>query len=206
MLKKVKLQLSVFSFSCLLMVEYGFTPATHAQFQNHQAPKSLKSKQVYPCIKIDRITNRYTPPLLYIFMNSCIKEGKYAGAVQFFALAGTYSSYDTKRVADITARQAHSALLQEFFAVLNKKQLDRLFKELDKTLSDKNKLPIVCTKIKSIGAPDYYPEYMINHGLRAVTGQNKADSEQPTGNGLITDFNAADAWAKSLDGYLHCPN
>jgi hypothetical protein len=205
MLKITKLQLAAFSFSCLLMGG-GLTSIADAQTQSHQIPERLKSKQVYTCIKIERATNKYTPPLLYVFMNSCIKEGKYADAVHFFALAGTYSSYDTKRVADVTAHQAHSVLLQEFFAVLNKKQLNRLFKELNKTLSDKNKLPIVCTKIKSIGAPDYYPEYMINHGLRAVTGQNKAESEQPAGNGLITDFNAADAWAKSLDGYLHCPN
>jgi hypothetical protein len=81
-----------------------------------------------------------------------------------------------------------------------------LIKELNKTLGNKNKLPMVCTKIKLIGAPDYYPEYMINHGLRAFPGQSKADSKQPAGNGLIIDFSAKDAWEKSLDIYLHCPS
>jgi hypothetical protein len=204
MLKTNKFQLSVFGFSCLFLgirlISYA-----HAQPQNYQTSEQLKSKQVFPCIKIDGVTNKYSPPLLYVFMNSCIKEGKYADAVGLFSLAGTYSFYDTKRVADVTAHQAHTTILQEFFAALNKNQLDRLFKELNKTLRDKNKLPVVCTKIKSIGAPDYYPEYMINHGLRAVTEQNKAESEQPA-NGLIADFDAKAAWEKSLDGYLHCPS
>jgi hypothetical protein len=204
MFKKNKMQLSAFGYSCLLMGT-GLATVAHAQPQKYQISEQLKSKQVFPCIKIDSATNKYSPPLLYIFMNSCVKEGKYANAVYFFALAGTYSFYDTKRVADITAHQAHTAILQEFFAALNKSQLDRLFKELNKTLRDKNKLPVVCSKIKSIGAPDYYPEYMINHGLRAVTGQNKADSEQPA-NELIANFDAKVAWEKSLDGYLHCPS
>jgi hypothetical protein len=198
MLKMNKLQLSAFSFTLVLM---GSEVATvvHAQPQNSQVNERLKSKQVFTCIKIDQATNKYTPPLLYTFMNSCIKESKYAEAVNFFALAGTYSFYDMKRVVDVTARQAHSALLQDFFAMLNKKQLDRLSRELNKTLRDKTKLPIVCRKIKSIGAPDYYPEYMINHGLGAIT-------EQPANNGLTVDFDAKAAWEESLDGYLHCPS
>ena len=138
-------------------------------------------------------------------MDSCIKESKYVDAVHFFALAGTYSFYDTQRVADTTGHQIHSLLLQQFLATLNKKQSDRLLKELNKTLGDKNKLSSVCTKIRSISAPDYYPEYMINHGLGAVTGKNETDYGQ-SANGLIANFNAKNAWEKSLDGYLHCPN
>lgn len=203
MLRITKLQLLSFGSSYVLMGS-GINSIVYAQSQNHQSSDSLKSKQVYTCMKIDRATNKLTPDLLYIFMDSCIKESKYVDAVHFFALAGTYSFYDTQRVADTTSHQIHSLLLQQFLPGLDKKQSDRLFKELNKTLGNKNKLSSVCTKLKSIGAPDYYPEYMINHGLGAVTGKNEADSV-PAVNGLIADFNPKNAWEKSLDGYLHCP-
>jgi hypothetical protein len=203
MLETTRLQLSAFSFSCLLL---GSGITSHAQPNSQQISEHLKSKQVFSCIKIDSVNNEYIPPLLYVFMNSCIKEGKYADAVYFFALAGTYTSYDTKRVADVKTHQAHSLLLQEFFAVLNKPQLDKLFKELNKTLGDKTKLPTICAKIKSIGAPDYYPKYMINYGDRAVTGQKKADPKQPADQKLIPNFDAKAAWEKSLNVYLHCPS
>jgi hypothetical protein len=76
------------------------------------------------------------------------------------------------------------------------KQFDEI---KEQTLNDSKKLSAICTRIRQIGPPDYYPRYMVQHGIQAFTGFK-------TPNGLVPNFDARKAWTESLTSYLHCPD
>jgi len=173
--------------------------ATRGQITNYEAPGNLESTHSIGCEKTSDLRNIYTPPDLYNGMLKCLDEGDSSSAVYFFALAGTYSYFDMLRVSDRSAHQAHIVLLQRSMGSLEQSKKDMLWEELNMTIGNKDRLPVVCTEVMRIGAPQYYPRYMIQHGLDAVLGERSDD-------GLIKDFDPAAAWKEALRGYLHCPN
>lgn len=182
----------------------SFTPkptatATQSQITIIEAPGNLESTQDIGCAPISDLKDTYTPPDLYNGMMECINQDNYSSAIFFFALAGVYGNYDTLRVTDTTAHAAISVLTQQSLSSLDNAQKDALSQEAQNTLGNPDKLPMVCNEILRIGAPQYYPSYMIQHGMNAITGSNPEDA-------LVKDFDSTAAWKKSLDAYLNCPN
>jgi hypothetical protein len=174
-------------------------PTARSQVTNYQTPGNLESTQTIDCGEVSTLKNTFTPPDLYAGMVKCITQGNYAAAVYFFALAGTYSYFDGLRVADDSAHQAHSVLLQESLESVGMTPKTAFMQELQNTLGNHDKLPAVCRDIRRIGAPQYYPRYMVQHGMNAVLGSNTDD-------GLVPNFDADAAWKKALAAYLHCEN
>lgn len=172
-------------------------PATRPTVVNHQAPGNLESTQALSCAVANDLKNTYTPPDLYRGMVSCINQGDYSSAVYFFALAGTYTYYDSLRVADTTAHQAHTVLLQNSLASLDDAHKDALRRALQSSLGNREKLPAVCRRIAHVGAPRYYPRYMLQHGMGAFLGTS--------GDGLVKPFDSEAAWKRAMRGYLRCP-
>lgn len=56
----------------------------------------------------------------------------------------------------------------------------------------------LCGEIVKIGMPDYYPSYMILHGIKAFSGN-------PHEGSLSRDFDGPGTWRKLQSDYLHCP-
>ena len=54
----------------------------------------------------------------------------------------------------------------------------------------------LCSTMKTLGPPDYYPEYMILHGMKAFLGIE--------GDGLKPDFDSDRQWGKILRNNLSC--
>jgi hypothetical protein len=46
--------------------------------------------------------------------------------------------------------------------------------------------------------PDYYPRYMVLHGIRAFSGN-------PHEGALVKDFDAPGVWKNLQSAYFHCP-
>jgi len=181
-----------------------FTPeptstATQSQIIIFEAPGNLESTQDIGCVPISDLKNTFTPPDLYNGFVECINQDNYSSAVFFFALAGTYAYYDNFRVADITAHDAKSVLIQQTLVSLDSIHKNAFEQELQNTIGNSDKLLEICNEISRIGAPQYYPRYMIQHGMNAFTDGNSGD-------GLAKNFDSDTAWKTSLDSYLHCPN
>jgi len=181
-----------------------FTPeptstATQSQITIYEAPGNLESTQDIGCVPISDLKNTYTPPDLFKGMVECLDQDNYSSAIFFFALAGTYAYYDTLRVADSTAYDALSVLIQQSLVSLNSTQKDAFQQEFQKTFGNPDNLPALCDELMRIGAPQYYPRYMIQHGMNAFAGGNSSDE-------LVKGFDSDTAWIKSLDEYIHCPN
>ena len=158
---------------------------------NISKPGSLANTHVIACVDIDQLTSQYTPVDLYQGAMRCIQEENYKYAAALHALAGTYGYFDRLRVTDRSAHQATGALMIKNYGVLTQEQ-----KEIfAKVRNDQYTIEELCSKIIKLGAPNYYPTYMINHGLNAIMGKDDA---------VKTDFNTIEGWKQSLDNYLHC--
>ena len=175
---------------CFLTKSFG------TNIQNYEAQGNLISENNLGCVGPEKLSNKYTPADLYKATAKCINQNNNEKAVFLFALAGVYGRFDTLRVADETAHQAVTVLLMETFGSLDEHKKDTFKKVLMNTFKER---VILCKKIVLIGPPDYYPIYMIQHGMGAFLGR-KANSD------IVANFDVQAAWKKSLDTYLHCPN
>lgn len=164
----------------------------------YEASGNLESKHDLGCVGIKKLSNKHTPADLYKAVSRCIEQGKHKAGAFLFALAGVYGRFDTLRVADRTAHQAVAVLGMQALAPLGKDKKNAFKGVLNKTLGDPENLAAACKDIARIGPPDYYPRYMIQHGMGAFL-------KNASGDGLVGDFDAKAAWKKSLDAYLHCP-
>ena len=124
----------------------------------------------------------------------------YAGAfIPGIILAGLYARFDTLRVADRTAHGAITVLTMTVGQSATPQQQKKLMAEINKFLvKGTPELAATCQTVRKIGYPDYFPRYMIKHGLSAFMAE-------PRNRGLVTNFEAEKAWEQVLDTYLHCP-
>jgi hypothetical protein len=142
--------------------------------------------------------NKYTPTDLYKAVSKCAQAGKYKDGAFLFAVAGVYGRFDTLRVMDKTAHQAVTVARMQALSTLNEDKQAAFKDSLNKTLGNPEGLAAACKDIVRIGPPNYYPRYMIQHGMGAFL-------KSGSGDGLVKDFDAKAAWKQSLDTYLHCP-
>lgn len=165
---------------------------------NMRAEGSLVSSHAVGCIPITEAKNTFTPADLYKGVADCIHQDKYDLAAGLFALAGIYGRFDAERVTDKSAGQARTVLIMNTFANESqdqKSKFSEVFSRLTKTPELLGKL---CADIQKVGMPDYYPSYMILHGIQAFTGN-------PHEGALRRDFDAPQAWERLQTTYLHCP-
>lgn len=167
------------------------------QITNYEAKGNLQATQPIDCIGLADLTNRHTPADILPGVRKCIDAAEYEKAVDLFAVVGVYGRFDMLRVADNTAHQAITVLRINNLGSLDQTRVDAFQDSVKGRLDEESaNLLRLCDHVKSIGAPAYHPTYMLQHGISAFTG---------AGGGIKSDFNAAEAWAASLDSYLHCP-
>lgn len=170
----------------------------HGRVTNLRTQGALASTHTLGCIPLAQARNIDTPPDLYQGVRKCMDQGAYPRAAALFAVAGIYAAFDTERVTDKSATAARTALLIQVFAhepAAQKMKFRTAFHEL---VNSREKLNALCGKVRKIGMPAYYPDYMVLYGMRAFEGD-------PHKGALIGGFDAARAWSKLLASYLHCP-
>jgi ankyrin repeat protein len=153
------------------------------------------------CVRFDQIDNSHTPVELYSSVADCVENNRDADAVGLFILAGIDSSFDSLRVADKTAGQARQILIMGLFERMPP-DVHAHFQTATKDLMDQPKRrAALCEQINKIGPPQYFPAYMVNHGLGAVqSGLSNQSPQAP----LEPNFDAASVWASLLTNYLNC--
>ncbi|WP_340676497.1 hypothetical protein [Paraperlucidibaca sp.] len=174
------------------------TPQPQPKVVNYETKGNLESNFPLGCVGLEQVDNRHTPADIYPAVTRCITSGDYNKASQLYGLAGVYGRFDMLRVRDSTAHQAVLVLQSNNFGSLSDEQREA-FKTstLDRLAQGSKQLSDLCSKIKSIGPPNYHPRYMIQHGMGAFGGSS--------GSGIKSDFDPVQSWKDSLSGYLHCP-
>lgn len=177
-------------------LSFGFTvgsfaadSATQPKFRNYEAPGNLESKYDIGCIGVDKVESKYTPTDLYKAMSKCVGSGMYKEGAFLFAVAGVYGRFDTLRVVDKTAHQAVTVARMQALGAMDKDKQPTFQESVKATLGNSEGLAAACKEIVRIGAPDYYPRYMIQHGMGAF-------SRSDAGEELVKDFDAKAAWKK----------
>jgi hypothetical protein len=169
-----------------------------ANITNIETKGNLEVTHDLGCISLNHVKNDYTPADLYKSFGQCIKENNYADGLDIFLIAGAYGYFDKLRVADKSAHQATKVLIMNntsFMSVEQKQQWKASIAKLGEPNSPM--LLHTCNAIKKIGQPNYYPAYMIQHGMDAIMNHN----DKP----IVDNFNAHEAWESAIMKYLHCP-
>lgn len=142
------------------------------------------------------LKNTYTPLDLYPVMPDCMAKKLYQEAGDIYALAGVYGYFDKLRVRDRSAHQAVSILAMTFGA-----KLPEDFREHLKSITMGEGLIQLCERVKKVGMPDYFPHYMVSHGIKSLRS-SLAGTQQPS---PLHENNPLELWNHALDKYLHCP-
>lgn len=169
-----------------------------AQVTNYETEGNLEVTHDIGCVDSAELKNIYSSADLYKGFAKCISDGAYERGILLFALAEVYGRYDTLRVADPTAHQATTVLRMTYLDSFDESKKLAFFDKLKVVLGTPDGLKSICSEVRKIGAPTYFPRYMIQHGMGAVLDDTSKD-------GLIDSFDSESAWEQSLDSYLHCP-
>ena len=163
--------------------------ATNAQtIINYESEGNLEVTESAGCVEISQLNQSQTPADTFQGVRKCVDSENYKQAALLFFSTMSYGFYDIQRVSDKTAHQGLMVLRMQAVSGLSKDKVDRLQAEL-KALS-RNSTEI-CSTLKQRGIPDYYPKYMVQHGMAAF------DGEQPN-KGLVKNFDSQSAWETAL--------
>ena len=170
----------------------------------HPTAAAAEGTQLFPkraCVKLGSIDNSHTPIELYSSVNDCMQNNRDADAVGLFILAGMDSSFDSVRVADKTAGQARAILIMALFGGMVADVHARFETATKALMEDASRHAVLCAQVKKIGPPQYFPAYMVSHGL-GVMQSALANQAPPTP--LGPKFDAAATWRDLIANYLNC--
>ncbi len=178
--------------------EHEPAAAQGPRITNYEAPGNLQAQAPLGCVELSEVSNHNTPADLFPGVQACMEKREFRKAAKLFALAGVYGRVDQLRVADRSAHQAVTVLKMKHLGGFPKDDAKALTQGIMSIANDPKALGVMCADIRTLGPPDYYPAYMVQHGMGAFLGHGDAGP-------IRADFRMDAAWEKALDGYLHCP-
>jgi len=188
--------------------ESWFRKAAQLGDANAQKALAQMAQSSIACIGREGLVSQPTPVDLYKDASSCIDQERYDEGLFLYSVAGAYGRFDMLRVKDATAHDVAIMLPGIIFRPLDKTKL-AAFQERVKQLSSSDALRgKYCLDLKSISPPQYFPAYMISHGLAATARALNVplQGSSPGDNPLVSPFDAAKAWNQAVDEFLKCQN
>lgn len=159
---------------------------------------NLASYQAVGCIPLAEVKNTFTPADMHKGVGLCIEQGNYDYAANLYLLAFMYGIFDAERVTDKTAGQAILVLNMNTFSKVQQDKKIKVEEAIKRIAKDSELLGKLCGEINKIGPPDYYPSYMILHGVKAFTGN-------PHDGALVENFDTSGVWKRIQSKNLKCP-
>lgn len=169
----------------LLVPSLLFCASTRDLFEESQPPVVV----LHTCMERAEITNAQTPVDLFKSSALCVEEQKYTQAVDLYLVATAYGYFDSARVIDKSTRDTLESLKTENFGPLNASKRNQFAEALRARLDD---MQSSCRFLEKLGAPSYYPKYMVQNGVTR-------------GDGLILNYDAKALWKETRTDYLRCP-
>jgi hypothetical protein len=171
--------------------------AWHVSERAADGVSAPKDRPPAACRKITDATAKNTPPDLYPSAEKCVRDERYADAAKLLIAARMFGKFDTLRVPDETAHDVAYVLQLHYLQELSDDQRSNLSAALNKTVErGSHALRDLCTDMRRIGYPTYYPAYMVDHGMGSFT--------RGTDDKSVTSFDGEKAWDKLMADYLHC--
>jgi hypothetical protein len=169
----------------LLVPSLLLCATTRDLFEESQPPVVMVST----CMERIEITNVQTPVELFKSSAICVEAKKYAQAVDLYLVATAYGYFDSARVIDKSTRDTLESLKTENFGPVDASKRNQFAEALRARLDD---MQSSCRFLEKLGAPTYYPKYMVQNGVTR-------------GDGLILNYDAKTLWQETRTNYLRCP-
>jgi hypothetical protein len=190
------------SLIVLVSWSYGCTVNQPERAKPENSPSSTSGGQSQSiksvgCVDISSLTPQNTPAEILPGVRQCIDLHDYDRAARLFAVADVYGRFDTLRVLDVSAHEVIPALAYAYLGQTDKDSAAQVQGAVKAISASPGELRALCTQVRALGPPNYYPTYMIQHGMAAMTGQ---------GGGLKRDFDRTSEWGYALKTVLHCPS
>lgn len=166
--------------------------STQNNVVHYEAEGNLAHSEKIKCKKVTELSNENNPVDIFIGLSQCIEEGKYQNAAELYFAGMSFGYFDTKRVSDRTAHQAITVLRMNLFGSLPQEKIEQ-FQEAVKAIGTDD----ICNSLSALGKPEYFPTYMIQHGMGAFTGQTTQD-------GLVENFDSVGEWTKTMSTVAKC--
>lgn len=187
------LMLILFTASLAMTAEAG----EPGQVSNYEAEGNLEITRGGDCTELVEVTNQWTPADLMASAKACANKAEYERTVQYYLLGVAYGRFDSLRVADRSAHQAVQVMAMGISSDLDEEQRAEFQVRSQELLGDANSIEVLaCEHLLRMGMPDYFPRYMIQHGMSAFTGRK--------GDGLVEDFDPQAAWKEVTVNFAKC--
>jgi hypothetical protein len=174
---------------------------------NIRTKESLQKTHDLPCIGINEAKNTYTPADLYASFEKCVSQNNNKKAIELYTIAGAYALYDVMRISDQTVAGGIEVMITNLKNNIGTKKMEK-FVKYAKEFKKTPEATILCDKIKNIGKPNYYPEYLISHGISAVFVNELERMNDMKGkieyDGLKKNYDAEKNWTEALKAYSGC--
>ena len=161
---------------------------------NLESERNLESPQPLACLPLSEVTATHNPVDLMAGVAQCIEQEDYQQAADLYTTAMTFGFFDTLRVSDQTAHQALMVVRMNAFTKAAQEELVKL----QEVIAARLKEPELCMRMQSLGAPQYHPDYMIQHGMEAFSAMPEEKG------GLVADFDVQAAWQYALQTVPKC--
>ncbi|CNF34598.1 hypothetical protein [Yersinia kristensenii] len=149
--------LSVAAVMLSLVVSGCQSPISMQSHPQQELPTNDLNNQT---CRTDYPTASSGPDVIYTDMIACVQAQQLDKAVFLYALAGSYTWFDAKRIATQYARMAHEKRLGKALAQLTEKQHAQFWDHLRATMNDGSKKNGLCERIKATGIPTHSASYM----------------------------------------------
>ena len=152
---------------------------------------------VSPCVSADQSDAMVSPADLAETILACFEEGQDDRAAELLIMMQLRTKFDAARVADKTAKlggQVLSLTLRQKAGPEWKGRINPAAGALLRPGSER--FVDFCALMRRQGPPQYHPDYMIQHGMKA--GRETGEDE------LVAGFDAEAEWAGLVGSYLRC--
>lgn len=165
----------------------NITVETKGEITNYTVQGSLApTNPNIKCMTFNEASNTLTPPDIYLSSKDCVLKNRFEDAANLYVFGSAYTIFDIARVADNTVSGARTMMQMKAYKDMPEEMLDKLNAYI-KDIHSENKEQQFCKTLEKIGKPNYFPTYLILHGMKAFTGD-------PYQNALKVDFDSKTKW------------
>lgn len=165
-------------------------------------PLAIENNTALSCVDVLQVGPASTPVAILGGTRACVAEGAYGKAAALSLLANAYGSFDAKRVADATGHQTvrllHLQLLRQWPADA-RAAYSAAAQQL--AVPQGPERAAFCADIRAMKEPRYYPQYMIDQGVKA---RRRARSQRQTASADLLPYHPQTVWADVRTHYLNC--
>lgn len=176
---------------CATQTSTGPQPgAQYGSVASSGAPIAPPMEAPAKCLSLVDVNNKNTPAELLRATRNCIDTGNYAAAADLYVASSAFASFDIARVGSKSAQQVIPELQTRYLKSVSTEQRSAFTEAVTADLQPNSpQLAGICSRLKSIGAPAYTPDYMLQYA---------------PGSALQADFNGDYVWKTTLTGYMNC--